>query len=85
MIHAPGLPENVALVVELTSKVVSELPQTVLELLLERVENVVHVAHRLRRLLLVLLDLAAQNVKVSLSMQDGLRSLEGLRLTYRCW
>ena len=85
MIHAPCLPENVALVVELTSKVVSELPQTVLELLLERVENVVHVAHRLRRLLLVLLDLAAQNVKVSLSMQDGLRSLEGPRLTYRCW
>ena len=59
MIHAPSFPEDVTLVVELTSQIVSKLPQTVLELLLERVENIVYIAHRLRCLLLVLLDLAA--------------------------
>ena len=78
MIHAPSFPENVTLVVELTSQIVSKLPQTVLELLLERVENVVHVAHRFRSLLLVLLDLTVQNDMVSSSIQDGFQKMAGL-------
>ena len=78
MIHAPSFPENVTLVVELTSQIVSKLPQTVLELLLERVENVVYVAHRFRSLLLVLLDLTVQNDMVSSSIQDGFQKMAGL-------
>lgn len=78
MIHAPSFPENVSLIVELTSQIVSKLPQTVLELLLERVENIVHVFHRLRCLLLVLLYLTVQNDMVSSSIQDGFQEMTGL-------
>ena len=78
MIHAPSFPEDVTLVVELTSQIVSKLPQTVLELLLERVENVVYVAHRFRSLLLVLLDLTVENDMVSSSIQDGFQKMAGL-------
>ena len=74
MIHAPGLPENVTLFGELASEVVTKILQSLLELVLESVENVVHILHSLSSLLLVLLDFTVQRVTVSRSslLAEGL-------------
>ena len=79
MIHAPGLPENVTLIGELTSEIVTKILQPILELFLESVKNVVHVLHSLSGLLLVLLNLTAQRVTVS---QSSLTAEEDLSETY---
>lgn len=57
---APSFPENVTLLVELPRQVLAQVPQPILELLLEGIQDVVDVAHSLDRLLFVLLNLAAQ-------------------------
>ena len=53
----PGLSEDLALVVQLQLQVITQILQSILEFLLEVIEDVVHVPHRLLRLLLVFLDL----------------------------
>ena len=57
MVVAPGLAEDFAFVIQLSREIFAQISQPVLELFLERIEDVVHVSHGLHRLLLVLLNL----------------------------
>ena len=61
MVVAPGLAEDFTFVIQLSREIFAQISQPVLELLLERVEDVVHVSHGLHRLLLVLLNLTVSH------------------------
>ena len=61
MVVAPGLTEDLAFIVQLSREIFAQISQPVLELLLERIEDVVHVSHGLHRLLLVLLNLTVSH------------------------
>ena len=58
MIVLPSLSEDLSLLGKLACEVIAEVFQACLEFLLEGVEDGMHVAHRLLRLLFVLLDFA---------------------------
>lgn len=57
MVDFPGLTKDFTLFFELVLEIVAKISQSVLELFLEGVENVVHVAHGFHCLLFVLLNL----------------------------
>ena len=56
MIVAPGLPEDLTLLIELSGQILAQISQSVLELFLKGIQNVVHVSHGFHGLLLVFLD-----------------------------
>ena len=58
MVMFPCLPEYLTLLVDLICNVVSELLESILELLLEGIQGGVHVIHGFYRLLTILLNLA---------------------------
>ena len=60
MVDTPRLAENFSFVIGLASQVFAQLPQSVLEFLLEVIQHIVDVAHSVSCLLLVLLNLAAR-------------------------
>ena len=56
MVVAPSFPEDLTLFVQLPGQILAQIPQPVLELLLEGIQDVVHISHSLYGLLLVFLD-----------------------------
>ena len=61
MVVAPSLTEDLAFFVQLSCEIFAQICQPVLELLLERIEDIMHVPHGLHRLLLVLLNLTVSH------------------------
>ena len=63
VVDAPLLAENITLIVDLASQVITELSETILEFFLKSVEGIVDVAHSISCLLLVFLNFAVQVIK----------------------
>ena len=57
MVVAPRLTENFTFLIQLSCQIFAQVSQPVLELLLERIQDVMHIFHGLDRLLLILLNL----------------------------
>jgi hypothetical protein len=54
---SPCVAEDLTLIVELSSQIVAEISQSILEFFLELIEDVVDIVHGLNRLFFVLLNL----------------------------
>ena len=57
VVMSPSVAEDLTLIVELSSQIVAEISQSILEFFLELIEDVVDIVHGLNRLFFVLLNL----------------------------
>ena len=60
MVVAPSLSKDLTFIVNLSSKIITKLVQSILEFLLESVQSSMHILHGKLSLLLVLLNFAAR-------------------------
>ena len=61
MVVAPSLSKDLTFIVNLSSKIITKLVQSILEFLLESVQSSMHILHGKLSLLLVLLNLTSSD------------------------
>ena len=85
MVMSPRFAEDLALIVQLSGEIFAQIAQSVLELFLEGVQDVVHILHGLHRLLLVFLDLTVVYRNRQIVKSRMFRLWYCCKLTYKCW
>ena len=61
MVVAPSLSKDLTFIVNLSSKIITKLVQSILEFLLESVQSSMHILHGKLSLLLILLNLTSSD------------------------